>query len=236
MINIEQQREIAPTILTSEYETAQSQLAMVLRLEPRIKRFHIDIITQEFLNMQQADGKPTLPLEQWKQLLDEADFPNDIPIDVHLMTVDPTQYITACKEIGAQRVYGHIEHMAKDAQARIEFIAAVTQLGMEAGLALDLATPLEEISEIIDQTNLSAILFLAVAAGKQGQTFHDEVIEKIIQLRALGFTGPICIDGNMNKDTIPRCLAAGATYVGVGSALVRAKDQEQMQQNWDKLQ
>ncbi len=209
---------------------------MVLRLHPRIKRFHIDVITDEFLRKQDADGKPTLALEQWMQLLQEGSFSNDTPIDVHLMTVDPIQYIASCYETGAARVYGHIEHMTGDAMARIEFITAVTQLGMEAGLALDLTTPVQEISDIVDQTNLNAVLLLAVAAGRQGQKFHEEVIGKITQLRTLGFTGPICIDGNMNMNTIPPCLDAGASYVGVGSALVGAQTQEQMQINWAQLQ
>jgi len=233
---IKTKREIAPTILTDVQEIAASQLSMILRLNPVIKRFHIDIITMDFLQRQKADGTPTLPLHQWIDILRQAGFPDSIPIDIHLMTTNPSEYIAECKKVNAQRVYGHIEYMEGKTQGYITFLHTVTSYDMKAGLALDLTTPIEEIADIANHPNLDAVLLLAVIAGRQGQTFHDEVLQKIAKLRRLGFQGSICIDGNMNKGTIPRCLAAGATYIGVGSALVRAQNQTEMQKNWEELQ
>ena len=139
-------------------------------------------------------------------------------VEVHLMVDNPIAYVGRCDRVGVERVYGHIEQM----EDMGEFVDQVTDLGIQAGLALDLDTPVADIEKMLPY--LDGVLLMSVKAGYSGQEFSEEVLSKIEELREQEFKGDICIDGGMNEETIAICAGKGANHFGVTSQIWKAKN------------
>lgn len=122
--------------------------------------------------------------------------------DVHLMVDDPIKWLVRCDRGGVDRVFGQIERMP-DPKA---FVAEGQLSNMYVGLALDLDTPVEKITEVIDE--LDTVLLMSVKAGQSGQMFVDKVLPKIEEVRKLREDILICVDGGLDVEQIKQCIVA----------------------------
>ncbi|MBQ7568498.1 ribulose-phosphate 3-epimerase [bacterium] len=141
------------------------------------------------------------------------------PFDVHLMVTEPDMYLPACKEAGASLVVAHAEacpHLHR-------FLSNCRQMGMKAGVALNPSTGPECLRYLEDV--LDFVLIMSVNPGFSGQRFIASALHKIEQVRSL--VAPevrIGVDGGVNAEWAPKCVAAGADTLIAASAIFGSSD------------
>lgn len=143
----------------------------------------------------------------------------DLPLDVHLMIVDPLRYVEDFIACGADILTVHGE-ATDDLRGVLQEIRA---LGAAAGIAVNPDTPLSTIRDNLDMSDL--LLVMSVEAGFGGQLFNPIALDKLREARKIA--GPdvmLEVDGGVNESTIASCAAAGAQLFVVGSALFSKKD------------
>jgi len=192
--------KIIPAILTSDIREVEEKLR---RLEGQVDRVQIDIIDGVFVDNKTIDPSALENIE------------TDLNLDFHLMTKEPIDWIERAARAGADRIIGHIEMM----QSQIDFVGKVQQVGAYVGLALDLATPIEELDRVI-LTNLDVVLVMAVSAGFGGQKFERSVLDKIRKLDEIRVRDDtpfkICVDGGETESTIGDTYFEGADEIAIG--------------------
>jgi ribulose-phosphate 3-epimerase len=137
------------------------------------------------------------------------------PLDVHYMIVHPEQYIKQTAKLGAMMMNVHLEacvHLHRTVQE-------IHQAGMKAGVTLNPSTPVCLLEDIINDVDM--VLLMSVNPGFGGQTFIENTIKKVRQLRQLisdrGSKALIEIDGGVQNETAPRLVEAGADVLVAGS-------------------
>ena len=144
------------------------------------------------------------------------------PLDVHLMIVEPQNYIGAVRDAGAAIMNAHQEaciHLDRTIQA-------IRQAGMKAAVTLNPSTPVGMLEDVIG--DLDMVLLMSVNPGFGGQKFIGNTIEKIKRLRALisasGSKALIEVDGGVNAETAPQLALAGADILVAGSYVFKSPD------------
>jgi ribulose-phosphate 3-epimerase len=147
---------------------------------------------------------------------------SDKPIDVHLMVVEPENYIAPMADAGASVFTFHPE-ATWHTQRQLD---AVRQRGMLAGLALNPGSPLALVEDVVADVDL--LLLMTVNPGFGGQSYIPASTEKIRRARALladrGSSAVLEVDGGITTDTIGTAHGAGADTFVAGSAVFGKKD------------
>ncbi len=140
-----------------------------------------------------------------------------LPLDVHLMIEQPERYIADFARAGANCITVHVEtcpHLHRTVQQ-------IKELGVQAGVTLNPATPLEALSGILPDVDL--VLIMSVNPGFGGQSYIPASTAKIARLRQmlddLGSSAELEVDGGVNTTTIRQVVEAGATVLVAGSAV-----------------
>ena len=138
----------------------------------------------------------------------------DLPLDVHLMIEQPDRYLEAFVDAGADWLTVHAEactHLHRTVQR-------IRELGARAGVAINPATPLVSLTDVVPYIDL--LLVMSVNPGFGGQKFIHSQIDKVRQLRAMIGDRPIHIeiDGGITPETAPLMREAGADVLVAGSA------------------
>jgi ribulose-phosphate 3-epimerase len=145
-----------------------------------------------------------------------------LPLDVHLMIVDPDRYLEAFKKAGAGIVHVHLEAVTHLHRT----VSHIHSLGMKAGVAINPATPVGLLEDIIDDVDV--VLVMSVNPGFGGQTFIERSPSKVAAVRALiarhGARARIEVDGGIDPDTAGSMVAAGATILVAGVAVFGQPD------------
>jgi ribulose-phosphate 3-epimerase len=145
-----------------------------------------------------------------------------LPIDAHLMIVEPGQYAQQFAKAGARMVSIHIE---ADANAH-RTLCSIRAEGALAGIVINPATPLSAIDEAIKFADYA--LVMSVNPGFGGQEFIPESLDKVRRLRKMiderGLKTRIEIDGGINTENIAEVTGAGAEIIVAGSAIFGASD------------
>lgn len=148
----------------------------------------------------------------------------DMFLDVHLMIDRPHRFVKRFCEAGSDLVCFHLE--ADQPQDIIEAIVTVKDCGKKVGLALRPKTPAQVLIPYIDSLDL--ILLMTVEPGFGGQSFMEDVVPKIAEVRSMiEHRNPRCeleIDGGINPETAAVCRQAGANVLVAGSAVFGAED------------
>lgn len=147
------------------------------------------------------------------------------PLDVHLMIVNPDNYIDLCKEAGASWLTVHYEactHLHRTIQQ-------IKSKGMKAGVALNPGTPVNVLEDILHDCDM--VLIMSVNPGFGGQKFIEHSLEKIKKLKNMinerGCNTLIQVDGGVNLETGKRLVEAGADVLVAGSFVFKAENPEQ---------
>ena len=145
-----------------------------------------------------------------------------MPIDVHLMIVDPGRYVSAVRDTGATMMNVHLEactHLHR-------VVESIHQAGMRAGVTLCPATPVSSLRDIIQ--DLDMVLLMSVNPGFCGQSFINHTLVKIAELKQLiddaGSDTLIEVDGGINVETGALAAQAGADVLVAGSAVFNSSD------------
>lgn len=196
--------KIYPSILQSDLETARQQAELIREVGGSLQW---DVIDGQF-----ADNYTLEP-----QDLDDALFA-DRSVDVHLMVVDPSQWLGGYAGLPYVRgVVAQVERLPDPE----EFLTAAHEHGFLAGFSFDLHTPLDEFPiAVVQQADILQIM--GVQAGHQGQSFQSGVLKKLHALRDVPGMNPsaeFLVDGGVRLDMLFDLSAAGATGVVLGSAI-----------------
>jgi len=145
-----------------------------------------------------------------------------LPLDVHLMIVEPERYLEAFAQAGASALTVHVEtcpHLHRTIQA-------IHELGLLAGVALNPATPLAAVEEILPFVDL--VLIMTVDPGFGGQGLIPAVLGKLRRLRQMvderGFRCLLSVDGGVKLSNLESVISAGADIVVTGSVLFTAEE------------
>ena len=144
-----------------------------------------------------------------------------LPLDVHLMMVQPERYLRAFADAGASILTVQVEacpHLHRVLQN-------IRALGMRAGVALNPATPPVMISQVL--TDLDLVLVMTVNPGFGGQVFIPTMVPKIAEVRRMldeaGSPAELEVDGGINPETAPLAVRAGARVLVAGEAIYGAR-------------
>ena len=140
-----------------------------------------------------------------------------LPLDVHLMVHEPDRYLTDFVEAGANHLTVHVEaclHLNRTVQR-------ITELGCTVGVALNPATPIESVREILPFVDL--VLVMSVNPGFGGQRFIETSTSKLRRMRRLQEElNPTCdlqVDGGITAHNINDVVRSGANVIVVGSSV-----------------
>lgn len=145
-----------------------------------------------------------------------------LPLDVHLMIVEPERYIEAFAEAGADVISVHVEasvHLQRT-------LGEIRRLGKRAGVVLNPHTPESAVEYVLDDVDL--ILIMSVNPGFGGQNFLPAVLPKIAKVREMierrGLSVDLEVDGGVTPETTEAVVRAGADVLVAGSAVFGKPD------------
>lgn len=145
-----------------------------------------------------------------------------VPVDTHLMIEDPIRYVEEFADLGSDMITFHVE-AAEDSQAVIDKIHAK---GVKAGISIKPKTPVSDIKSYLDSVDL--VLVMTVEPGFGGQSFMEETVDKIREVKQLimrtGRKIYLQVDGGINEKTAGICQSAGADVLVSGSYIFNAND------------
>jgi ribulose-phosphate 3-epimerase len=202
-------RRVAASILSADFAYLAEQIKLV---EPHVELIHIDAMDAHFVP----------PLSVGPVVVESVRKVTGLPLHCHLMVDRPLDLLKDFADAGADIVTVHRE--AVDDPAKV--IEQAGALGMRSGLAVNPETPVEETFPYLE--TLDRVLVMSVNPGWAGQAFLDDALPKIERARREidrhGLPVEIEVDGGINEQSGPRCLAAGATVLAAASSIFKAPD------------
>ena len=201
---------IVPSILSADFARLGDEIAMCEA--GGADWIHIDVM----------DGVFVPNLTYGAKVIDTVRRCTSLPLDVHLMVVQPEKYFDDFVRAGASGLTVHAEvapHLHRQ-------LTRIRELGCRAGVALNPATPLDAVSEVIPEIDL--LLIMTVNPGFGGQEFIPYSVDKIRRARLMldeaGSDAALEVDGGISRETITEVWSAGADTFVAGNAVFSARD------------
>jgi ribulose-phosphate 3-epimerase len=199
---------LAPSILAADFGHLAEQVQEIDR-SGLVDRVHVDVM----------DGVFVPNLSFGPLVVAVVRRATSLPLDVHLMIVDPGRYYPAYVDSGANFLTVHVEacpHLRRD-------LDEIHRLGCRAGVALNPGTTPVLIDSVLDA--LDIVLVMSVSPGFGGQRLIPSSVTKIGRVREMletaGSTADLSVDGGISPETARAVVLAGANVLVAGSAIFR---------------
>jgi len=196
---------LGPSILTADFLSLGDQIA------------EAEAAGVDFIHLDVMDGCFVPNITFGLPIVEAVRRATKLPLDVHLMIVEPERYAPAFAEAGADSVTIHVEACRHLHGA----LQAISGAGATASVTLNPATPLVAIEEVVPI--VGQILVMSVNPGFGGQSFIPTTLDKIARLRVmLDERNPTCrleVDGGVKASNIREIVDAGADTIVAGSAI-----------------
>src|SRR5690554_706191 len=201
---------IAPSVLASDFANLQREVEMLNKSQADY--IHVDIMDGVFVPNISFGIPVTAAIKRYAKK----------PLDVHLMIVNPDNYLDAFKEAGANIITVHYEacvHLHRTIQK-------IKQLDCKAGVALNPHTPVELLKDIL--RDIDMVCLMSVNPGFGGQQFIENTFDRIRRLKEmisqLGANVKIEVDGGVNEENAEPLVKAGAHVLVAGSSVFSSAD------------
>ncbi len=204
--------KIAPSILSADFGALGEDIARVESAGADL--LHVDVMDGRFVPNITIGPVVVAAIRKRTRL----------PLDVHLMIVEPERYLADFARAGADALTVHAEacpHLART-------LAQIRELGARAGVALNPATPPEVLEYVLDDLDL--VLVMSVNPGFGGQKFIPSAYAKVREVRAMLATRPVevSVDGGVKLEHVRPLAEQGASVLVAGSAIFEAADPADM--------
>src|SRR5450759_1166217 len=202
--------------MSSSVKIASSILAADFsRLGDQVKQ--AEAAGADWIHVDVMDGRFVPNITLGPIIVEAIRCSTQLPLDVHLMIVEPEKFLDAFAKAGANRSIVHAEtcpHLHRTLQQ-------MRELGMKTGVAINPATPLSAVEEILPE--IDQLLVMTVNPGFGGQKFIEFCIDKVARAKKLidqsGAAAAIEVDGGIDRSTAPRVVQAGASILVAGNAI-----------------
>jgi ribulose-phosphate 3-epimerase len=202
--------KVAPSILSADFARLADEVAEVE--EAGADAHHVDVM----------DGRFVPNITIGPLVVSALEAVTRIPLEVHLMIVEPEDHVDAFLEAGSDLIYVHAEaclHLHR-------LLGRIREAGRRPAVSINPATPASAVSEVLHMVD--RVLVMSVNPGFGGQRFIPEVLRKVEWLASEsardGLELEIEVDGGVNSDTAAAVAAAGAHQVVAGSAVYGKTD------------
>ena len=204
---------ICPSILNADRSNLRGEIQ---RIESTADWLHLDVMDGEFVPAR------TFSFEESAKIIAET----SLPVDAHLMIVNPDDLAREYAAIGSKSVTFHLEASGSPQKT----LQDIRKAGARSSVAIKPATPVAELFELIDFADM--FLVMTVEPGAGGQKYMMDMAPKIRALRELvsskNLPTWIQVDGGISLETISHAASAGADSFVAGSAIYRSSDPARM--------
>jgi len=173
---------------------------------------HCDVMRTSFV------GRDAVTMDEYRYIMKKSFH----PVDVHLMLGDISDIVEASRGHLPRSICFHVEAVPSAAMMTRLLNGIKQQLGIQAGLAIDINTPVN-----IDPNLLCAcdvVTIMSVKAGKSGQIFDSRALEKVIEVKMIAPNARIIMDGGINTKNIAMVKDAGVDTAVAGNYVYSADD------------
>jgi ribulose-phosphate 3-epimerase len=198
---------IAPSILSADITQLGDQIEQAV--EGGADWIHVDVM----------DGRFVPNITFGSNIVKAVRRVTDLPIDVHLMIVEPEKHLQAFADAGTNHITVHYEtcpHIHRTLQS-------IREMGMSPGIVINPGTPIDTLQELIE--SVEKVLIMTVNPGFGGQSFIETMYDKIRRTKVLidkkRSEAIIQVDGGISSKTIKTCYDAGARNFIAGSAIFK---------------
>ena len=203
--------KIAPSILSADFSKMGEEVAALEKQGADV--IHCDVMDGVFVN------NITFGIK----MVEDIKKHTTLPLDCHLMIVNPEKYVERFAKAGADIITVHYETCQDNLK---EVLVLIKSTGVKCGAVINPDTPVEKIKDIV--TLCDMVLVMSVFPGFGGQKFIPSALDKLRALRAIidesGKKIDLEIDGGVTEENVEEIKAAGANVIVAGSTVFKAAD------------